>query len=195
MRAAQLCAHRPKRRRPKTTDSAHAQPIAPNHLARRFDVNEVAGADRIWIADITYLPTRAGWLYLAVVLDLASRLVIGWAMKPTLGQELTLDALQMALWHRHPAPALLHHSDRGSQYAAHDYHFLLAQYEITASMSRRANCWDNAVVESFFATLEVELIDRCDWHTHTEARSPSSSSLSLVQSSTASFCSRVSDPR
>ena len=106
MRVAQLRAQRPRRRRPQTTDSAHTQPVAPNHLARRFDIREVAGPDRVWIADITYLPTRAGWLYLAVVLDLASRLVIGWAMKPTLSQELARDALQMALGHRHPAPPL-----------------------------------------------------------------------------------------
>lgn len=170
MRAADLHAYRPRRRRPRTTDSTHLQPVSPNHLERQFAVEAVPGPDRVWCADITYLPTRQGWLYLAVVLDLASRLVVGWAMKPSLTQELATDALQMAWWHRHPQPGLLHHSDRGVQYTATAYQTLLDGYSLRCSMSRRANCWDNAVVESFFATLERELIDRSDWHTHHEAR-------------------------
>lgn len=170
MRAAQLQAYRPRRRRPRTTDSTHLQPVAPNHLERQFAAETVPGPARVWCADITYLPTRQGWLYLAVVLDLASRLVVGWAMKPTLAQELATDALQMACWHRHPQAGLLHHSDRGVQYASHAYQMLLETHALRCSMSRRANCWDNAVMESFFATLECELIDRSDWHTHAEAR-------------------------
>jgi putative transposase len=170
MRAAGLRAHRPRRRRPRTTDSAHAHPIAANHLDRHFAVEEVAGRNRVWVADITYLPTAEGWLYLAVVLDLASRLVVGWSMKATLDRSLAIDALQMALWHRHPQPGLLHHSDRGVQYASHDYQTLLADHDMTCSMSRRGNCWDNAVAESFFATLEVELVDRGPWQTHAQAR-------------------------
>jgi putative transposase len=162
MRAAELRAYRPRRRQPRTTDSIHLQPVAPNHLERQFAVEAVPGPDRVWCADITYLPTRQGWLYLAVVLDLASRLVVGWAMKPTLAHELATDALQMAWWQRHPLPGLLHHSDRGVQYAASGYQTLLDGYGLHCSMSRRANCWDNAVMESFFATLECELIDRSD---------------------------------
>ncbi len=170
MQAAHLRAHRPQRRRPHTTDSRHPQPVAPNHLERQFAVEAVPGPNRVWCVDITYLPTREGWLYLAVVLDLASRLVVGWAMKPTLAQELAIDALQMAWWHRQPQSGLLHHSDRGVQYAASAYQALLDTFGLRCSMSRRANCWDNAVVESFFATLECELIDHSDWHTHHEAR-------------------------
>jgi putative transposase len=170
MRAAQLRAYRPRRRRPRTTDSAHQHPVASNHLERRFAVAEVAGRNRVWCADITYLPTHEGWLYLAVVLDLASRLVVGWSMKDSLSKELALDALQMALHSRHPEPGLLHHSDQGVQYASHAYQALLEGREATLSMSRRGNCWDNAVAESFFATLECELIQRSQWHTHPEAR-------------------------
>lgn len=170
MQTARLRAYRPRRRRPHTTDSRHPQPVAPNHLERQFAVEAVPGPNRVWCVDITYLPTREGWLYLAVVLDLASRLVVGWAMQSTLAQELAIDALQMAWWHRHPQPGLLHHSDRGVQYAASAYQALLDTFGLRCSMSRRANCWDNAVVESFFATLECELIDRSDWHTHHEAR-------------------------
>ena len=170
MQAVRLRANRPRRRRPHTTDARHPQPVAPNHLERQFAVEAVPGPNRVWCVDITYLPTREGWLYLAVVLDLASRLVVDWAMQPTLAQELAIDALQMAWWHRQPQPGLLHHADRGVQYAASAYQALLDTFGLRCSMSRRANCWDNAVVESFFATLECELIDRSDWHTHHEAR-------------------------
>jgi putative transposase len=122
------------------------------------------------VGDITYVPTRQGWLYLAVVLDLASRRVVGWAMKDTLEASLATDALTMALTRRQPGRGLLHHSDRGVQYAAGEYRALLADHGITCSMSRKGNCWDNAVAESFFATLEWELIEESDWHTHAEAK-------------------------
>jgi putative transposase len=169
MRADGLVARRP-RRRVRTTDSAHAHPIAPNRLERQFDVNGVRMVNRVWVSDITYVPTRAGFQYLAVVLDLASRRVIGWAMRETLAAELVLRALRMALGARRPEAGLLHHSDRGAQYACTEYQAVIAAHGMVASMSRKGNCWDNAVAESFFATLEVELIARSDWHTRDEAR-------------------------
>lgn len=153
-----------------TTQSNHAHPIAPNVLARRFDAPEHRGPDRVWVGDITYLDTREGFLYLAVVLDLASRRVIGWAMRHTLERRLTLDALDMAIQRRRPGPGVLQHTDRGSQYASHEYRAVLAAHGMTCSMSRRGDCWDNAVAESFFATLKRELADGVDWRTRDEAR-------------------------
>ena len=153
----------------RTTDSTHAHPIAPNLLARQFDVNGVA-LNCVWVSDITYLPTREGWLYLAVVLDLASRRVVGWAMRESLEAELALSALRMALAARQPEPGLIHHSDRGVQYACDEYRELLAGHGVIASMSRTGDCWDNAVAESFFATLELELIARTRWRTRDDAR-------------------------
>lgn len=150
-----------------TTDSAHAYPIAENLLDRQFAESHV---DRVWVSDITYVPTRLGFLYLAVVLDLASRRVVGWAMREDLSAELALGALRMALEARRPAPGLLHHSDRGVQYACGAYRQLLEANGLRASMSRRGNCWDNAAAESFFATLEWELIAQRDWHSPAEAR-------------------------
>ncbi len=169
MRAEGVRAKRRQRFR-VTTDSRHRHPVAPNVLDRRFAVETVAGPDRVWVGDITYVPTRESWLYLAVILDLASRRVIGWAMRHTLERSLTLDALQMALDQRQPHPGVLHHSDRGSQYACGEYRALLARHGMTCSMSQRGDCWDNAVAESFFATLERELIDDADWHTREAAR-------------------------
>jgi putative transposase len=157
-------------RRPRTTDSRHAYAVAPNRLARHFDVHAVGALDRVWVSDITYVPTQEGWLYLAIVLDLASRRVVGWAMQESLDLELTLRALRMAIGARHPAPGLVHHSDRGTQYAADEYQALLAAEGMLASMSRKGNCWDNAVAESFFATLELELIMKHEWRTRDEAR-------------------------
>lgn len=150
-----------------TTRSDHPHPVAPNVLGRQF--NE-ATPDGVWVGDITYLSTREGWLYLAVVLDLATRRVIGWAMRHTLERGLTLDALGMAIERRRPAPGVLVHTDRGSQYASGDYRALLAEHGMTCSMSRRGDCWDNAVAESFFATLKRELVDGTDWRTRDEAR-------------------------
>ena len=128
------------------------------------------GLDRVWASDITYVPTGEGWLFLAVVLDLASRRVIGWAMRDTLEEALALDALRMALAQRRPRPGLLHHSDRGSQYAGGAYRARLAAAGITCSMSRKGNCWDNAVAESFFATLEHELLTDADFPSHQAAQ-------------------------
>lgn len=156
--------------RPATTDSKHTHRVAPNLLERRFAVTGIEAVNRVWAGDITYVPTREGWLYLAVMLDLASRRVVGWSMGQTLEASLAIDALGMAVEARCPSSGLLHHSDRGVQYASLDYQEWLARHRIVASMSRRANCYDNAVVESFFATLEWELIERSDWRTRDEAR-------------------------
>jgi putative transposase len=158
------------RRRVATTDSEHDQPIAPNLLGRQFDVNGVGGLNRVWVSDITYIPTGEGWLFLAVVLDLASRRVVGWAMRDTLHAELATSALQMALRARRPAAGLVHHSDRGIHYACREYRELLVAHGVQASMSRRGDCWDNAVAESFFSTLEWELIMRSKWATRADAR-------------------------
>jgi putative transposase len=161
---------RPRRRWVATTQSAHAEPPAPNRLGRRFALAEVPALDRVWVCDITYLPTRQGWLYLAIVLDLASRRVVGWAMRDTLSAELALAALDLALATRQPAAGLVHHSDRGIQYACAAYQQRLSAHGMIASMSRRGNCWDNAVAESFFATLELELVMQHTWATRDEAR-------------------------
>src|SRR5213080_2032320 len=167
MRVRGLAALRRRRFR-VTTQSRHPFPIAPNVLARQF---ERTGPDQAWVTEITYIPTGEGWLYLAVILDLCSRLAVGWAMNERITDDLTLDALGMALARRRPPQGLLHHSDRGSQYASGDYQRALAQHGIVCSMSRRGDCWDNAVAESFFATLKVELVHDATWATRTAARS------------------------
>lgn len=150
-----ICA-RPKRQFKVTTDSKHDLPIAENVLNRNFTTTE---PDRGWVADITYIPTAQGWLYLAVIIDLFSRRVVGWSMAEHLRTELVLTALEAALGQRLPSsPGLVFHSDRGSQYASGDYQTALHKASITCSMSRRANCWDNSVAESFFGTLKTELI-------------------------------------
>jgi transposase InsO family protein len=169
MRAEGLVARRP-RAAVHTTDSTHGEPVAPNLVARQFAPATQPALNRVWVSDITYVPTQAGWLYLAVVLDLASRRCVGWAMRATLEADLALSALRMAFDARRPAPGLIHHSDRGVQYACLAYRMLLAEHRAVASMSRRGDCWDNAVAESFFATLEGELIARHTWATHAEAR-------------------------
>jgi putative transposase len=156
MREADVLAKRRRRYRVSTTQAAPGDPVAPNALARRFALLEQPQVNQTWASDITYLETREGWLYLAVVLDLASRRVIGWAVRTRLEQDLALTALDMALTHRRPTGGM-HHSDRGSQYTSLAYQRRLAAAGFTASMSRVGNCWDNAVVESFFATLKTEL--------------------------------------
>jgi len=166
MRGRGLAARRRRRFR-VTTHSRHPFPIAPNVLARQF---ERAGPDQAWVTDITYIPTGEGWLYLAVIVDLCSRYAVGWAMSERVTDDLTLAALGMALARRRPAAGLVHHSDRGSQYASGDYQRLLAQHGIVCSMSRRGDCWDNAVAESFFATVKVELVHDAAWATRAAAR-------------------------
>jgi transposase InsO family protein len=169
MQAEGLRATRARKFRvPSRTIPPH--PIAPNTLARRFAPAQWPARDRAWVSDITYLWTREGWLYLAVVLDLASRRVVGWACAPRLDRTLALTALQRAITTRRPPPGLLHHSDRGGQYACREYQERLATAAITPSMSRAADCWDNAVAESFFATLKGELADGAHWATRREAR-------------------------
>lgn len=169
MRAAGLQAKR-RRRACRTTNSNHAHPVAPNLVQRRFGVTEITQPDRVWAGDITYVPTRAGWLSVAVILDLASRGVVGWAMQATLDQSLTHAALHMAISRRHPRRGVVHHSDRGVHYAATAYQARLLAQGMIPRMSRKGDGYDNAVVESFFATLEWELIAKADWHTHVEAR-------------------------
>ena len=166
MRVRGLAARRRRRFR-VTTQSRHPFPVAPNVLARQF---ERTVPDQAWVTDITYIPTGEGWLYLAVILDLCSRFAVGWAMSERITDDLTLDALGMALARRRPPQGLLHHSDRGSQYASGDYQKLLECHGIICSMSRRGDCWDNAVAESFFATLKVELVHDATWDTRTAAR-------------------------
>jgi putative transposase len=150
-----------------TTDSNHGRPVAANVLERRFDP---AAANAAWASDITFIPTREGWLYLAVVEDLYSRMVVGWAMAARMTSRLVADALGMAVQRRLPDAELLAHSDRGSQYASDHYQGLLAKHGITCSMSRRADCWDNAPMESFFASLKKELVHHEDYQTREEAQ-------------------------
>ena len=160
-----------RRFRVPTTVAEAAHPHAPNTLARQFAVGTTPDAlDQRWAADVTYVPTWAGWLYLAVVLDVASRRVVGWAMGPSLAVDLPLAALTMARATRRPAPGALHHSDQGRQYSSAPYRAALAAAGLTASMSRRGDCWDNAVVESFFATLKTELLHRRPWATRADVQ-------------------------
>ena len=156
----------PARRFRHTTDSTHGRPVAPNVLERHFEADH---PNERWTTDITCIWTWEGWLYLAVVLDLYARRVVGWAVQPYLRTELALEALQMALGRRVPAPGLAHHSDRGCQYAAEAYQRVLREHGIVCSMSRTGDCWDNAVTESFFATLKTELIHRQPWPTRRAA--------------------------
>ena len=150
-----------------TTVSRHRFPIAPNRLARNFSAT---AANQKWATDITFVPTHEGWLYLCIIMDLYSRLVVGWAMEPFLNRDLGLKALRMALSSRQPSPGLLHHSDRGVQYANNDYQQLLTNQMAIPSMSRTGNVYDNAPMESFFATLKRELIHFRNYHTRDEAK-------------------------
>lgn len=158
---------RKKRRFKRTTDSRHTLPIAPNLLARNF---EVSAPNQVWVTDVTAISTWEGWLYLAVIVDLYARRVVGWATSASNDTSLALDALRSAVSHRNPPRGLLHHSDRGSPYASEAYRKALANHGILQSMSRKGDCWDNAVAESFFATLRAELIDHVTYATHATAR-------------------------
>jgi len=160
-------ASKTKRRFRQTTDSNHKHPVAENLLNRQF---EPESKNESWVADITYIPTREGWLYLAVVEDLFSRMVVGWSMDATMTSRLVVDALGMAVIRRLPGSSLVAHSDRGSQYASEHYQQLLSEKGITCSMSRRANCWDNSPMESFFASLKKELVHHEDYATRAEAK-------------------------
>jgi transposase InsO family protein len=155
------------RRYKATTDSKHNLPVADNHLDRQFDP---AAPNRAWAADITFIWTREGWLYVAVVMDLFSRRIIGWSMQSRLKRKLVIDALKMAMGAWRVTDSLLCHSDQGSQYASGDYQKLLADASITCSMSRKGDCWDNAPVESFFATLKRERVSHRRYETRVEAR-------------------------
>ena len=157
----------PLRRFVTTTDSDHDQPVAPNLLEQDFTAT---APNQRWVTDITYIPTEEGWLFLAAIVDLYSRKVVGWAMQPTMHRSLVLKALTMAVADRRPSTGLIHHSDRGSQYASDDYRNALTAHGMVASMSRRACCYDNAVAESFWHTLKNELIYRRQFQTRDEAQ-------------------------
>ena len=166
MREHDLSSRKRRRFRVVTTDSKHAHPVAPNVLERDF----VADApNQKWLADLTYVPTDEGWLYVALVLDLFARKIVGWSMSETMPQELTLAALRVALGWREPDPGLVHHSDRGSQYAANDYRAVLKARGITVSMSRKGDCWDNAPMESANGTVKVECVNDEHFKTRAEA--------------------------
>ena len=167
MKEKGLCGRQKGRYRVQTTDSKHDQPIAPNRLAV---APEATAPNQLWVADITYIDTKEGWLYLAAILDLYSRKIVGWAMSPRIDTVLVLNALAMALLHRHPPANLLLHTDRGVQYASGDYRQALAQASLVASMSRPGNCYDNATMESFWATLKLELVYRASFATRVHAR-------------------------
>ena len=150
-----------------TTDSKHDLPIAPNLLNREFTVSQ---PDRVWVGDITYIATAQGWLYLAVVMDLASRRIVGWSMSDRIKADLVCQALKSAYWQRKPPPGLIMHSDRGSQYAGDQHCALIKDFCMVQSMSRKGNCWDNAPMESFFKTLKVERVHQLRYDTRAQAR-------------------------
>ena len=166
MRRGGLTAAR-RRRVPRTTDSRHDHPVAPNLLGRNFAADR---PDAVWLADISYIPTGEGWMYLAAIKDMATREIVGWSMADHLRGELACDALVMAIQRRQPPPGLIQHSDRGVQYASKPYRAILARHWITQSMSRKGNCLDNAPMESFFGTLKNELVHRTSFPTREAAR-------------------------
>ena len=170
MRKAGIFGIRCRRFTPTTTDSKHDEPIAENILDRRFSPEEIGAPNRCWAGDITYIWTAEGWLYLAVVLDLFSRLVIGWSMSHSMKSRFVIDALEMAIYRRNASPGLLWHSDRGMQYADAKTRAVADEHGIRCSMSRKGNCWDNAVVESFWASLKAELFATYIPATREEAR-------------------------
>ena len=167
MREQGLHGRQKRRYRVRTTDSNHNEPIAPNRLA---DAPIATAPNQLWVSDITYIQTHEGWLYLAGILDLYSRKIVGWAMSESIDSGLILKALSMALLHRDPAGNLLCHSDRGVQYASADYRRALSQAGLVPSMSRKGNCYDNAAMESFWSTLKMELVYRRDFATRAQAR-------------------------
>jgi putative transposase len=171
---------RGKRRFKITTDSRHDLPISPNVLNREFSVSE---PDRVWVGDITYIATDEGWLFLAVVIDLFSRHVVGWSLRDDMTRDIVIDALRMAWFKRHPGKqaGLTFHSDRGSQYASHDFRDVLAEYGITSSMSRKGNCWDNACSETLFGSLKVERLHGQRFKTRREAKDEAIDLAALVQ--------------
>lgn len=150
-----------------TTDSEHTQPVFDNLLKRQFDVEQ---PNQAYVADITYIWTQEGWLYLAIVLDLYSRKVVGWSMSSRMKAQLVCDALLMAIWQRRPATGLIHHSDRGSQYASKAFRSLLKAHDFKGSMSRKGDCWDNAVAESFFGSLKQERVQWRNYQTRYQAQ-------------------------
>jgi transposase InsO family protein len=166
MRQAGLRGLQKRSFRPRTTDSNHRLPIAPNRLKQQQPV----APDRIWVADITYIATSQGWAYLAAVMDLYSRRIVGWALADHLKSSLPKQALSRALQTRRPCQDLLHHSDRGIQYASHEYRTLLQSNHLLSSMSAQGNCYDNAAMESFFSTLKTELLHRQSWRSHDEVK-------------------------
>ena len=157
---------RRKRRFRRTTDSKHSNPIAPNVLDRHF---EVTGPNEVWVTDVTCIWTGEGWLFLAALLDLFARRVVGWATRETNDTALAMAALEQALRERNPSRGLMHHSDRGSPYASEEYRSALAERGIVASMSRKGDCWDNAVAESFWGTIKAELVENETYATHAAA--------------------------
>ena len=167
MRENGLVARGPKRRPPAATPATPLTPVAENVLDRAFEPD---APDRVWTADITYIATGEGWLYLAVVVDLFSRRVVGWAVRPSLGREIATAALMAAIRDRRPGPGLVHHSDQGTQYTSSDYRALLRRHEVVCSMSRRGNCHDNAPTESLFGSLKTECVRGERFATHAEAR-------------------------
>lgn len=156
-----------KRKFKATTNSKHHLPVAPNLLQGGVSVT---GPNQVWVSDITYIPTGEGWLYLATVMDYFSRQVVGWSMKGRMTRDLVMDALQQAIWRRRPRPGFLHHSDRGSQYASGDYQSLLKSHGFLCSMSGKGNCYDNALMESFYGTLKTELVHHEKYRTREEAK-------------------------
>jgi putative transposase len=167
MKARQIRAKTKKKFVPRTTDSAHDQPVAGNLLDRQFTATL---PNQKWVVDITYIPTDEGWLYLAGVMDLCSRKIVGWSMQEHMQTELVTQAMKMAIVHRRPGKGLLHHSDRGVQYASEDYRHLLNQHGIQSSMSGKGDCWDNACAESFWSTLKTELVNHERYATREQAR-------------------------
>jgi len=167
MKEQQIQAKAKRKFVPRTTDSAHRHPVAANVLDRKFEAQR---PNQKWAVDITYIPTDEGWLYLAGVIDLCSRMIVGWSMAQHMRTELVSDALSMAIARRSPGKGLVHHSDRGVQYASEEYQYVLQSHWMECSMSGKGDCWDNAVMESFWATLKTELVNQKHYQTHDQAR-------------------------